>query len=169
MKISEIYGKKVESTAGKTGYVVSVCVNEGRLECFLCADEDENEFAVDVKTVLSIGNKILYEDRESAIKTAKPLRLGRAGFDAQGNYVGILEDLTLSGNRLLKAKIGKKNYALTQLSIGDAIIVSDAKRVKYDVKKDGKIIIKKGTPITGEVLEAAEAQGEYVQTNLKSI
>ncbi len=52
---------------------------------------------------------------------------------------------------------------------GDVAIVKRVKRIKADVVKDGKVIIKKGTPLTAEVLASAEAQGEYVQTNLKSI
>ena len=53
MKISEIYGKKVESTSGKTGYVVSCNGAAGKLVCLLCADEDENEFYIDVKNIVS--------------------------------------------------------------------------------------------------------------------
>ena len=158
MKISEFYGKKVESTAGKKGYVISVNANAGKLECLICADEDENEFAVDIKNIVSAENNlIIYEDRESAIKASRPLRLGCAGFDEKGVYLGNLEEYTFSKNKLLKAKMG------------DIIIVKKIKRVNADVVKDGKVIIKKGTPLTAEVLAAAETQGEYIQTNLKSI
>ena len=59
MKISSIYGKKVESTAGRRGYVISVNANGGRLECLVCADEEENEFSIDVKNIISIDNKII--------------------------------------------------------------------------------------------------------------
>lgn len=169
MKISSIYGKKVESTAGRRGYVISVNANGGRLECLVCADEEENEFSIDVKNIISIDNKIIYEDRERAIKTAKPLRLGCAGFDEKGNYLGILEEFTYSKNKLLKAKIGKKTYPAEGLLTGDVIIVKRVKRVNADIVKDGKVIIKKGTPLTNEVLASAEANGEYIQTNLKSI
>jgi len=108
MKVSMFYGKPVESTAGKKGYVISVNANAGRLECLVCADEDEKEFFVDLKNVISIDGKIVYEDRDSAFKASKPVRLGRAGFDENGKYLGNLEDYVFSGNKLLKAKIGKK-------------------------------------------------------------
>lgn len=169
MNISELYGKKVKSTVGKTGYVVSVKATAGRLECLVCADEDENEFAVDVRNIISVDDKIVYEDRESAIKAAKPIRLGCAGYDENGKYIGDLTEYTFSGNKLLKAKIGKKNYPSAGLTLGDVIIVKKTKKLKSDVVKDGKVIIKKGTHVTDEVLSAAEAQGEYIQTNLKSI
>jgi len=51
----------------------------------------------------------------------------------------------------------------------DVIIIPAVKRLKSDVVKDGKVIIKKGTEINSEVLASAEQNGEYVQTNLKSI
>ncbi len=97
------------------------------------------------------------------------MRLGCAGFDEKGNYLGILEEFTYSKNKLLKAKIGKKTYPAEGLLAGDVIIVKRVKRVNADVVKDGKVIIKKGTPLTNEVLASAEANGEYIQTNLKSI
>ena len=40
MKVSDLYGKKIESTACKKGYIISVNANAGRLECLICADED---------------------------------------------------------------------------------------------------------------------------------
>ena len=167
MKVSDLYGKKIESTAGKKGYIISVNANAGRLECLICADEDENEFAVDINSIVSVeNNKIIYEDRESAIKAAKPLRLGCAGFDENGAYLGFLEEYTFSKNKLLKAK---KPSPADSVLTGDVAIVKRVKRIKADVVKDGKVIIKKGTPLTAEVLASAEAQGEYVQTNLKSI
>lgn len=170
MKVSDFYGKKVESTDGKKGYVISVNANAGRLECLICADEDENEFAVDIKNIISCElHKIIYEDRESAIKASKPIRLGCAGFDEKGIYLGNLEEYTFSKTKLLKAKIGKKTYPVETVLAGDIIIIKQIKRINSDVVKDGKVIIKKGTPLTAEVLNAAETQGEYVQTNLKSI
>ena len=166
MVISEIYGKKIESTSGKKGYVISVNANAGVLVCFICADENEKEFAVDFKNVISIGDKIIYEDRENVIKTSKPLRLG---FDDHGKYLGVLEEYTFKNNKISRIKIGKKNYPADGVVCGDVVIVKGAKRLKYDVIKDGKVIIKKGTPVTDGLLKNAEKQGEYVQTNLKSI
>ncbi|MDE5728681.1 MAG: hypothetical protein K2I20_00700 [Clostridia bacterium] len=169
MKISELYGKKVESTAGKIGYVVSCNGAAGKLVCLLCADEDENEFFVDVKNILSVGSKIIFEDRETAIKAAKPIRLGRAGFNEAGKYLGNLTDLDFKGTKIQRAKIGKRNYPAEKLFMGDVIIVPTAKKLKSDVIKDGKVILKKGTEVNSQVLSSAAAEGEFVQTNLKSL
>lgn len=169
MNISELYGKKTESTDGRKGYVISVNANDKKLECFVCADAEENEFIIDVKDIISLGDKIIYEDRETAIKGARPIRLGRAGYDERGNFLGNLEDFSFNGKNLLKAKIGKKNYPAEGIVCGDVVIVKTARKLKYDVVKDGKIIIKKGTPVTEEMFETAEKQGEYFQAKMKTL
>lgn len=169
MNISLLYGKKVISTAGKRGYVISVNAAAGKIECLTCADEDEKEFYVDMKNVIKIGDKIIFEDRESVIKAAKPIRLGRASYDDKGTYLGNLEEMTYSGGKILRAKIGKKTYPASELICGDVVIARSVKRVKSDVIKDGKVIIKKGTYLTDGVLDTAEKEGEYIQTNLKSL
>ena len=87
MNVSQFIGKKVVSTQGKTGYVLSVNGGNGRVECLACADEDEKEFLIDVKNIVSAGEKIVFDDRAGAMAAAKPLRLGRAGFDENGAYI----------------------------------------------------------------------------------
>lgn len=169
MNVSLLYGKKVVSTEGRRGYVISVNAAAGRIECLTCADEDENEFLIDMKNVLKIGDTILFEDRDRAIKSAKPVLLGRAGYNEAGDFLGTLEDMTYSGNKILKVKIGKKSYQANELTYGDVVITRNAKKLKSDVLKDGKVLIKKGTPLTGKILSYAEKEGELVQTNLKSI
>lgn len=169
MNISELYGKKVESTAGKKGYVISVNAYDGLIEGLICADENEEEFAVDVKSIVKAGDKIVFEDRETAIKRAKPLRLGRAGYDAEGKYLGLVEEFISKGAKITGVKIGAKKYPMQSVVLGDAAIVKSIKRLKSDVVKDGKVIIKRGTAITDEVLSSAAEQGEYVQTSLKSL
>ncbi len=169
MKISEIYGKTVESTTGKKGYVISIRANADKLECLVCADENENEFLIDINNVIKFGDRIIFNDRESAMKAAAPIRLGRAGFDEYGKYLGTLEEYLFEDDTLLKAKIGKKNYPAEELVCGDAVIVKRMTRLKGDVVKNGKIIIKSGTYLTDEVLADAKANGEYVQAKMKSI
>lgn len=169
MKISEIYGKIIESTAGKRGYVLKIMACRGSIEGLVCADEEEREFVVDMKTVVSIADKIIYEDRESAIKRARELSLGRASFDEEGNYLGNLEEFTFSGNKLLKAKIGKKNYSPSELSCRDAVIVKSTARLRGNVTRGEKILLKKGAPLNEENLNKASVNGEYIQAKLKSL
>lgn len=169
MLVSDFFGKKIVSTTGKTGYVISVNASDTAIEALVCADSDENEFVVDVKNILQYGNEIVYEDRENSIKRAKPLRLGRASYTTGGKYLGLVEEYLLKGNKITGVKIGAKKYPMEAIAFEDAAIIKAVQKLKSDVIKDGVVLIKKGTAVTGEVLETAAQKGEYVQTNLKTI
>lgn len=168
MKLSEIYGKRVLSTAGKEGYVLSVNVAGGKIVSLVCADEREREFTVDFKNVLKTGEKIIFnESVEESVGV--PIRLGKACFDENGGYLGNLRDFTFFGDRLKTAKIGKKNYPAEILIAGDVVIVKRVSTLKGDVVKNGETLFKKGTFVTDDVLNEAAAAGEYVQTKLKTL
>lgn len=168
MKLSEIYGKMVLSTAGKEGYVLSVNAAGVKIVSLVCADEREREFTVDFKNVLKAGEKIIFIESEEK-STGVPVRLGKACFDEKGGYLGNLHDFTFFGDRLKTAKIGNKNYPAEGLINGDVIIVKQFLRLNGDVVKDGETLFKKGTFVTDDVLNEAAAAGEYVQTKLKSL
>lgn len=176
MKLSSIYGKEVLSSAGRRGYVLSVNAKNGRLSHLLCADENEREFTVGFSDITRFGDPILYHGETLSGKedncdraAAVPVRLGRAGFDAKGGFLGFLEDFTFSGDRLINAKIGKKNYPAEEVVLGDVVIVKPCRKLSDDVKKDGKVLLKKGAPLTANALDAARKEGEYVQAQLKSL
>ncbi len=168
MKVSDFCGKIIESTAGKRGYVISVNARAGKVVCLVCADENERKFRVDINSVISFKEKIIFEDGGTAEKNSLPLRLGRACFDESGKYLGVLEDFILTKDRITGAKIGKKRYPAESLAMGDVVIVKKMRLLKDDVEKDGKIILRKGTPLTEEALIKAQQAGEYVQANLKT-
>lgn len=169
MVISELYGKNVESTSGRKGYVISVNGSSGKVECLVCADGEENEFFVDFRDIVSIGAKIVYEDRSAEMKKAKPIKIGLAAFDDGGTFLGCVEDYSFSGGKLVGAKIAKKNYPAENLILGDAVIVRKTKQLNKNVVKDGKILFKKGAQVTSALLDKAAQNGEYVQTNLKTL
>ena len=170
MKLSVYYGKKIESAEGRCGYVLCVNAEGGKLQSLTCADADEREFFVDVKSIKSVKTKILYKGEEIKESSARPLRLGKPVFDCEGNYLGKLTDYTVENNTVTFAHIGNKKFSADDLVSGDAVIIKSSARVlKSDVKKNGRVIIKRGTSLTGEVLEKAQKHGEYVQASLKSI
>lgn len=169
MKISTVYGREVISTAGKRGYILSVHTEGAKLIGFTCADQNEREFGLDIGNVLKFGDSILFRDESAPPIAAPRLRLGRAAYDEKGNWLGLAEDFTFSGNRLQKARIGKKNYPAEGLVFGDVLIVKSGRKLRYDVEKNGKILLKKGTPLTAEAMETARKEGEYVQASLKSL
>lgn len=169
MKISSVYGKEVLSTEGRRGYVISVHGEGGKLGCFICADENEREFILDIDDVVKFGETIIFRESERRTVPMAAVRLGRPVFDEKGIYLGALEDFTFNGNRLTNAKIGKKNYPAEGLICGDAVILKSGRKLRYDVVKDGQVILKKGTRLTYEALEIARTAGEYVQASLKSL
>ncbi len=168
MKISEFFGKRILSTAGKEGYVLGVSVGAGAMYLD-CADADEKEFTVDMQCVMSIGECIIFNGFTAHPQGAERIRLGRAGFDMRGKYLGNLQDITIAGGRLKTAKIGKKNYPAEAIISGDIILVKDMPKLLQTVKKDGKPLFKKGAFVTREMLSEAAAEGEFVQTTLKSL
>ena len=170
MKLSDIYGKRVLSTAGKSGYVLGVYADKNKIECLICADEDENEFTVDFKNIKSIKDKILFKEGGSEIKGTKLLKLGIPVYDCEGELFGKLTDLTFTKNTLTQAHVGSKKFSLCDIVLGDIVIIKNTARiVKSDVKSGGRVIIKKGTPLSEQLLKKACKKGEYVQTNLKTI
>lgn len=169
MKVSSLLGKIAEGAGGKRGYVISANVN-GRGEVFLkCADENEREFTVLARNITGADEKVTFSEGQSAPPPCRALRIGTAAVDEKGAYIGVIEEFFLKDGRISKVKIGKKNYPAERLTLGDVVIVKTFKKLKSDVTKNGKIILKKGAYLTEEAAAAAEAEGEYVQTRLKTI
>lgn len=169
MKVSALYGKKTLSTAGKEGYVISVNVSGAKIVSLTCADENERRFLVSAESVKCVKEKVVYVDGGKAA-AGTPLRLGKPVFDCEGTYLGKLTDFTAEKNVLAFAHAGAKKFSADDVVCGDAVIVKSSARVlKSDVKKNGKILIRRGTPLSPEALQKAQKQGEYVQANLKSI
>ena len=91
-------------------------------------------------------------------------------YGSDGKYLGALGDLVWDGCKLSAAVVGKRKFSANEFVCGDAVIIKHQARVlKSDVKKDGRVIIRRGTSVTPEVLEKARKEGEYIQTNLKTI
>ncbi len=169
MKISALYGKRAVSTAGATGYVIAVNAAGGKLTGFVCADENEKKFTINANAVKSVKSILIYHE-QPAENAGENLRLGKPVFDCDGKYIGKLTDYTVEKNVLRWAHVGNKKFSADDIVDGDAVILRNSARIlKSDVKKNGKVILKKGTPLNAETLEKARAKGEYVQANLKTI
>lgn len=168
MKLSYIYGKKVLSTAGKEGYVLGVYADGGKIVGLSCADGGEKEFFAEADGAKISNSKITY--KKETKKTGTPIRLGIPVFDCEGAYLGKLTDFTVEKNCLKFAHVKNKKFSCGDIIVGDAVIIKSSARVlKSDVKKDNRVIIRRGTPLTPALLEKAQKKGEYVQTNLKTI
>lgn len=170
MKVSLFYGKKCESTAGRQGYVISVNASGMKLVSLTCADDGEREFTVDIKNVKGFKSKIYFTEGKRPAETGTPLRLGKPVYDCEGNFVGKLTDFTVENDKITFAHVGSKKFSAKDMVCGDAVIIKNSAGIlKDNVKKNGKVIIKRGTPLSDEICEKARRHGEYVQTKLKTI
>lgn len=124
MKLSELYGKRIENKSGKAGGCVlgAVCGADNKA-ALICCDGEEKEFYVGVDSVICAGESVIYSDTGERIKKAAPLRLGAACYTENGKYLGRAADFECRGNSLKSAVIGKKKYAAERLVFGDVIIV----------------------------------------------
>ena len=170
MKISWLFGKKVESPTGKSGYVLRVNAVGYDITSITCVDDDEQEFCIPVKNIRSIKNTVIYTRSGECGDADKSIVLGKPVFDSEGNFVGKLTEIVTEKYRIVSLFAGNKKFSADDVIYGDGVIIKSRVRfLKSDVKKNGKIIFRKGIPLTDEVIEKAQLVGEYVQTNLKTI
>ena len=94
MKLSEIYGKEVESKDGQVhGWVRGILAKNGAPQFLQCFDDDEREFDIDVKNIICTGEKIVFEDRPAIKKQSTNMRLGVPAYSEYGNFLGYLAEI----------------------------------------------------------------------------
>ena len=170
MKISGLFGKRVESTVERSGYILRVNAVGSDITGFTCADGDEQEFYIPVENIKNIKNTVVYSYAGKQKDGEKNLALGRPVFDCDGNFIGKLTDIVTEKYKIIYVLAGNKKFSVDDIIYGDGVIIKNSVKIlKSDVKKKGKIIFRKGTPVTDEIQKKAQRLGEYVQTNLKTI
>ena len=170
MKISLLFGKRVESASGRSGYILRVNAIGNDITSFTCADNDEQEFDIPVKNIKSVKNTVTYSYAGKHGGNERSVTLGKPVFDCEGNMIGRLTDIIIEKYAVISYFVGNKKFSAEDIICGDAVIVkSNVRFLKSDVKKNGRIIFRRGTPLTDEVAKKAQLVGEYVQTNLKTI
>ncbi len=170
MKISQLFGKRAEGGAGRSGYVISVNTSGGKITGLTCADEDEQEFYIPVKNIKSIKNTVCFTHGGERAADEGNFNLGKPVFDSEGRYIGRLTDVTAEKYLITVMHVGNKKFSADDVVCGDAVLVKSSVRfLKSDVKKNGRVIFRRGTPLTAEIIAKAQLAGEYVQTNLKTI
>lgn len=169
MRLSKLIGAKI-GNGKKSGYVICVNENYDKELSLTCADENEEEFSVPVKNIRAVKDGFSYSKEDEADAFAKAVNLGRPVFDCEGNFIGKLSDVIIEKNKISAIIAGNRKFGAADVISGDAVLIKNSVvLLKSDVKKNGKIIIRKGTPLTDEVTKKAQKSGEYVQTKLKSI
>ena len=169
MKISQLYGKKVESLSGESGYVLRVNARGRDVTGFTCVDGDETEFDIPVTNIRNIKDTVTFSCAGAHSKETS-LALGKPVFDCGGNLVGKLTEIIIEKYKIVSYFVGNKKFSADDIIYGDAVLIRSGVRfLKSDVKKNGKTIFRRGTPLTDEIAKKAQLAGEYVQTNLKTI
>lgn len=121
MKISRLFGQKIY-TDGDEGVILGIDFAEGRIAGFIIADGSLNERYACAKDV-TLGKKIVCRKTTKKPALINGLKLGRAAFDEEGNFVGYLKDVEAHGFELVSARIGNASYPFSQIAAGDAVIV----------------------------------------------
>ena len=123
MKISKLYGRRIEGSDGRAdGTILGVDFDGTKICGILAADDEQREFYV------AADDLVLKRNASYKTATKKPasfngLKLGRAAYSEDGIFLGYLEDITTDNLTLSKAKIGAKSYSFDSLIMGDVIIV----------------------------------------------
>ncbi|MCD7729769.1 MAG: hypothetical protein LUI60_07675 [Clostridia bacterium] len=170
MKISEIFGKMLVNTDGKVcGYVRGAFASGEKIVHLACADGEEREFDVDFRDVTVTGDRIVFCDRRKLKQKSACVRLGLRAYTEDGKFAGYLKDVSTQNGEITHYLIGGKKYPPSALNIGDVIVIRERRVLKEDVIKDSMVLLKKGTELDEQSLKTAQAAGEYVQAQLKSI
>jgi hypothetical protein len=129
MKISNLYGIKVESfNKKKNGYVLNIATEGNQITCLICIDDNEREFLIKTADIISMGEKIVFDKGSTKQPCKNKLQLGKSCFTQSGKFLGKLTDYEYTNFNLKFAIIGNKKFATTRLSFGDIIIVTDDKK-----------------------------------------
>ena len=170
MKISGLFGKRVESVYDGSGYVLRVNTEGNVIAGLTCVNCDEQEFYIPVNNIRSIKNTVVYTHAEKLSGNEKSVSLGRPVYDCDGMFLGRLTDIVTEKYKIVYLLVGNKKFSADDAICGDGVIIKNSVKIlKSDVIKNGKVIFRRGTPVTDEVAKKAQLAGEYVQTNLKTI
>ncbi|MGN1061126.1 MAG: hypothetical protein ACI4QN_05275 [Candidatus Coproplasma sp.] len=124
MKISKLYGKRIESEDKKThGVIMAISCAKNVIEGYICFDEDEKEFFVSAVGTRVLKDKVTFKYLGKEKKTAFRLRLGVPVFTQEGKYLGNVTDSSVMGGRLCAVFIKNKKYSAEEVCVSDAVII----------------------------------------------
>lgn len=138
MKISNLYGKKIESEDKKThGVIMAISCAKNEIDGYICFDQDEKEFFVSAAGTKILRDKVTFKRLGKRQKGAFNLRLGLPVFHEHGKFVGTVTDCSVMGGKLAAVFCNNKRFNADTLSIGDAVIIKaqpDKKEVELAAK-----------------------------------
>ncbi len=129
MQISTLIGKPVLSPSGETlGYVKNCYLgkNYTALSALGCVDNEEEEFFLPVRTVVSVGDAVIAGSARLNLPTGIKCPIGCAAYSACGEHLGIVRELTVEQeNAFITVEKGDKrvDYDVKRLTAAEAVIV----------------------------------------------
>ncbi|MGN1373531.1 MAG: hypothetical protein ACI4VK_05775 [Candidatus Coproplasma sp.] len=135
MKISNLFGKKIESEdKSKHGVIMAISYDKNAVDGYICFDENEKEFFASAIGAKVLKDKVTFKWLSREEKTAYRLRLGVPAFSVDGKYLGNVTDYSAVSGRICSVFIGNKKYSAESLSISDAVIVKQTEeRLKTEI------------------------------------
>lgn len=125
MKISKLYGKRIQSEDRKTqGVIMAISCNKNAIEGYICFDEDEKEFFVKSVGTKVLKDKVIFSELGYEGKNSFRLRLGVPAFTKEGKHLGFVTDYSVMGGKLCAAFIKNKKFPASQICVLDAVIVT---------------------------------------------
>lgn len=123
MKISKLYGRRIEGGEGRADATVLGVDFDGRKICgILAADDEQREFYVAAEDMVW-KRTLSYKKATKKPVSFNGLKLGRAAYSEDGIFLGYLEEITAENLAPESCKIGGRKYAFNCLILGDVVIV----------------------------------------------
>lgn len=130
MQLTSLIGKQILSPAGEhIGYVLAARPSRDlkKVSCLVCADENEEEFFLPVKNVLSFGDALIAQHTHAAAPSGIPCPISSAVYSSEGERIGTLGELLIGEDAdplfIVHEDGAKFTYPLSRVALGDSIIV----------------------------------------------
>ncbi|MDE5897274.1 MAG: PRC-barrel domain-containing protein [Clostridia bacterium] len=143
MQISSLIGKQLLSPAGeKLGFVLRVYLSRDfkKVSCLLCADEEDEEFILPARAVLSFGDAVI----AGKARLLVPAGITAPVYTHTGERVGTLTDLIVENGETEPLFVSmqqgvRTEYPLSHVLPGDTVLVfpTPAEKKKASARRTG--------------------------------
>lgn len=170
MELALLPGKLVLSPRGETlGYIKCAYVNENfvGLCCLVCVDAEEEEFILGAGAIRSVGEAVIAENVRQTEICGLPCPVGKALFNAEGNFVGRCNGFEAeTGTLSLLCGKAVRHFLASQLVIGEVILLpreerKSAKKVQKNVERTTKIGTKSNKKAPAGAPEERKIKGAH--------
>ena len=128
MRFSSWIGKDVLSRSGeRLGYVVALRLTRDmkKLSCLVCADEEEAEFYLPARAVLSAEDAVIAGRQRFEMPTGQPCPVGRSVYLHTGEFFGVIADVDTGEEPALAVwtEDGERSVPAACAAMGETVIV----------------------------------------------